>query len=78
VKRTLKAGWQKWKAFGERVGNIQARIALTVFYWTFMAPVGLWQTFVADRLGVRRPEGGTSWRERSTADRGLEDARRQF
>ena len=78
MKQTLRAGWHKWKAFAEWLGNVQARIILTVFYCTFMAPVGFWQTFVGDRLRLARPEGASFWCERSTTDRTLDDARRQF
>ena len=78
MKQTLIVGWRKWKAFSERLGNIQARIMLTVFYFTLVAPFGLWQTRLADRLGLKRPDGQRYWCERSTADRTLEDAQRQF
>ena len=78
MKQTLIVGWRKWKAFSERLGNIQARIILTVFYCTLVAPFGLWQTRVADRLGIKRPDGHSYWCERTTADSTLEDARRQF
>jgi hypothetical protein len=71
-------GWRKWQALGERVANAQARVLLTVFYFTVMAPVGLWQGLVADRLGLKRPTGGSYWVDRATRDRTLEDARRQF
>jgi hypothetical protein len=71
-------GWTRWKAMSERVANVQARILLSIFYFTLMAPFGLWQAFVADRLVLKRPRGGTFWVERSTRDRVLEDGRRQY
>ena len=71
-------GWRKWKALSERVANVQARILLTVFYFTVMAPVGFWQGFLADRLLMKRPRGASFWVERATRDRTLDDARRQF
>ncbi len=78
MKQNLKAGWRKWKAISDRVANVQARILLTVFYFTVMAPFGLWQGFVADRLRLKRSEVSSFWLDRSTTDRTLEDARRQF
>ena len=74
----LRTGWRKWKAFGERAANVQARVLLTVFYATFMAPFGLWETSVGDRLGLKRPADGPRWIKRGTGDRALDDALRQF
>ena len=78
MKQGLARGWKKWKALSERVANVQARVLLTVFYFTFAAPAGAWQGFISDRLGLKRPEGETFWLERSTTDRTLDDARKQF
>jgi hypothetical protein len=71
-------GWSKWKKASDRVANIQARVLLTIFYFTLMAPFGLWQAFIADRLRLKRPSGDSYWADRSTLDRDLADARRQF
>ncbi len=58
--------------------NFQARVLLTAFYYTVMAPFGLWQGLLADRLALRRPASETFWVERVTGDRVLDDARKQF
>ncbi len=71
-------GWRRWRAVAERVGNVQARILLSIFYFSFVAPFGLWQAFVSDRLGIRRHGRPTNWIGRVTRDRDLADARRQF
>lgn len=78
LKEHLRTGWRTWKAFSERVANVQARVLLSVFYATFMAPFGFWQAFVEDRLGLKRPADGPAWVERRTADRGLDDGLRQY
>ena len=57
--------------------NFQARVLLTAFYYTLMAPFGLWQALGADRLALRRPEHEGFWVDRATGDRTLDDARKQ-
>ncbi len=71
-------GWARWKAMSERVANVQARVLLSVFYFTLMAPFGLWQAFVSDRLALKRTPRDSFWVERKTRDRTLDDGRRQF
>jgi hypothetical protein len=71
-------GWRKWRVVAERVANVQARVLLTIFYFTFMAPFGLWQASVADRLGLRRGDRASFWIDRTTRDRDLASGRRQF
>ncbi len=71
-------GWRKWKQVGEKVANVQARVFLTVFYFTLMAPFGLWQATVSDRLRLRRRDVSSFWIDRSTLDRDMATARRQF
>ena len=78
LKQNLAAGWHQWKALSDRAVNFQARVLLTIFYYTAMAPFGLWQGLVADRLGLRRPAGDSFWLERAAGGRTLDDARRQF
>jgi hypothetical protein len=34
----MKTFWEKWKAFGHKVGNFQARLILTVFYFIIISP----------------------------------------
>jgi hypothetical protein len=71
-------GWARWKAMSERVANVQARVLLSIFYFTLMAPFGVWQAFVSDRLVLRRPRGESFWVARTTRDRTLADGRKQF
>lgn len=78
MKQNLEAGWRKWKALSDRVANVQSRILLSVFYFTLMAPFGMWQAWLADRLALRRADGPSAWVARSTGDRTLDDARRQY
>jgi hypothetical protein len=71
-------GWRRWRELSERAATVQARILLTIFYFTVMLPVGIWQGFFADRLRVRGGEQQSYWLDRRTGDRTLDDVRRQF
>ena len=71
-------GWSKWKALSKKAAELQARIILTVFYFTVAAPFGLVRTHLADPLRIKREGPAGGWLERRTRDRTLEDARRQF
>jgi len=37
----LKRGWQAWKRIAHKIGNLQARVLLTVFYGVIVLPFGL-------------------------------------
>ena len=70
-------GWSRWKGLSKKAAELQARIVLTVFYFTVVMPFGLARTFGADPLQMKksRPE---KWLARQTRDLRLDDARRQF
>ncbi len=72
----LRRAWEGWKRFGKKVGDLQARVLLTFFYFVILAPFGL-GVRAADPLGLRRPGGG--WRRRPPPPPGdlLARARRQ-
>jgi len=46
--------WQRWKRIAQMVGNLQARILLTVFYATLMLPFGIAARLLFDQLRVKR------------------------
>jgi len=70
-------GWSRWKALSKKAADLQARIVLTVFYFTVVAPFGLIRTFGADALSIKK-DHPRAWLERKTRDLSLDDARRQF
>ena len=53
--------WQGWKRFGKKVGDFQARLLLSAFYFVGVAPFGLAMR-AADPLGLRH--AGAGWRVR--------------
>ena len=66
----LKRLWNGWKRFGKKVGDFQARVLLTIFYFVILAPFGLGMR-AADPLGLRKA-GEPAWRK---LERRLEERR---
>jgi hypothetical protein len=68
----LRALWAAWKRVGRAIGNVQARVLLTIVYVVVLAPFA---------LIVRRraePPAASLWRERADPSHSLDAARRQF
>jgi hypothetical protein len=71
-------GWSRWKALSQRVADVQARVFLTIFYFTLMAPFGVIFGVLKDPLRVKHRPSGTYWLERKPSSEKLADAYRQF
>lgn len=71
-------GWKRWKAVSQRVADVQARVFLTIFYFTLMAPFGFIFGIVKDPLRIKQKPSGTYWVERKPVSEALADAHRQF
>ena len=50
----LKTMWHRWKRIWQKVGNLQARVLLTIFYATLMLPFGVAVRVFFDPLRVKR------------------------
>jgi hypothetical protein len=73
----LRRLWEGWKAFGRFMGNLVARVALSIFYFTIFIPFGLGVRWLSDPLQIKtRPDG--LWRPRSTTDHTLADVGKGF
>jgi len=66
-----------WKRFGHFMGDLLARVVLTVFYFTILLPFGLINTLFGDPLNMKRGKK-PMWLTRETGDRTMVEARRQF
>jgi len=73
----LKKFWAGWKKFGHFMGDLLARVVLTVFYFTILLPFGLLTTLLGDPLSIKS-KAKPDWVKRETGDRDLVEARRQF
>lgn len=70
--------WEWWKRVARKIGDFQARILLTVFYFLFFAPFALAIRFLTDPLSIKNNDN-PGW-EIKTQSEGttIEQARRQF
>jgi hypothetical protein len=75
--RSLQRIWQTWKRIGQFLGDVIARVVLTVFYFTLFMPFGLGVRMWGDPLGIS-PGVGTKWLERNTGEITLKESRRLF
>jgi lipopolysaccharide/colanic/teichoic acid biosynthesis glycosyltransferase len=57
--------WVRWKRFGRRLGDFQARLILTVLYFVVVAPFALIVRFASDPLSIKPHQRG--WRARAEA-----------
>ena len=68
--------WGGWKRVGRKIGDFQARVLLTVFYFVILARFAMGVRLLADPLGLKQPGG---WHAVSPpTDTATERARRQF
>jgi hypothetical protein len=75
----LRKLWHGWLRFGQFLGDILARVVLTLFYFTVFVPFGLGVTLLSDPLHVR-DKSAQAWLPRETEDDepSLAGAGRQF
>lgn len=67
--------WEGWKKFGHAVGNVNARILLTILYAIVILPFGLAVRFFSDSMhSKKRPD---KWFDHPPIPNTLEEARRQ-
>ena len=72
----LQKVWAGWKRFGHFMGDLLARIVLTVFYFTIFLPFGIANTLFGDPLDMKQK--APKWIERTTGDRTMAEAQREF
>ncbi len=74
----LKKIWHGWKRFGQFMGDLVGRVVMTLFYFTLLLPFGLIITLFGDPLDMKHKDKAPAWQARTTGDRNLEEAQRQF
>ena len=76
VMAAARAAWRWWTRVARRIGDVQARIMLTLFYYVILAPFAIvlgWRDPLAIRPGAPR-----GWRPREAVARpAAEQARLQ-
>lgn len=66
--RVLAAAWARWKAIVTVIGTFQARVLLSVFYFTVVPPFALVVKLFKDPLGLRAAASNTFWMDRPAPD----------
>lgn len=56
--------WNWWKPIARKIGDFQARVMLTIFYFIFFAPFGLIVRLTMDPLAMK-PHGEPHWKLKS-------------
>jgi len=74
----LKKIWATWKRVGQFIGDLIARVVLSVFYFTLFVPFAVGVRLFGDPLDMKAQANPSWWLERTTRDLALGDARRQF
>jgi hypothetical protein len=59
------------------MGNLVARVVLSIFYFTVFVPFGVGVSWFSDPLEIRG-KPGSLWRPRSTKDQTLAETERQY
>jgi hypothetical protein len=72
----LRQLWHIWKRIGQAIGDLLARVVLTLFYFTILLPFGLGVRLFSDPLDIQENIEGALWLERTTNDLTVDDARR--
>ncbi len=77
MNKTIKYIWGGWLKLGHVIGNFQSQIILTIFYFTFLLPIGLILSFLQDQLILRtKRQSGFSKFEYS--DKSANDSQKQY
>ena len=76
VKNKLKDLWRGWQKVAKKIGDFQARLILSLFYFLIVLPMGLIARMFSDPLSLKRT--AAHWYAKPSAPALLDDARRQF
>jgi hypothetical protein len=70
--------WDSWKRVGRKIGDLQARVLLSLFYFVILGPFALILRWRSDPLGIK-PGARRGWLLKGVEEgTPLERAARQF
>jgi len=46
----MKKAWEKWKEIAEKIGNFQANLIFSLFYFVLVTPIGIIASLFKDLL----------------------------
>jgi hypothetical protein len=74
----IRKSWKWWKRVARIIGDFNARVILTIFYFIFLAPFAIAIRFLTDPLAIKN-KAAPSWGIKSqTEEPIIEQAKRQF
>ena len=69
--------WSRWLKIAGIIGDFQARVVLSLFYFLIVLPFGLAVRLSGDPLRIKRPRT-TNWTAFAPRARTLADMRKQY
>jgi hypothetical protein len=81
MKMWLLRARQAWMDVATSIGTFQARVLLTVLYFTWLVPFGLLARFLSDPLALRkaaRRPATTGWKRRPAQGHAIQALRNQY
>ena len=70
----MKKIWEKWKSVAEKLGVVQANIVLSVLYYLFIVPIGIFASIFTKPLGMN---GKPVWSKYESESNNLEELKDQ-
>lgn len=74
MREIVQIAWERLKVIASIVGDVQAQVIATLFYFTIIVPFGLISRFSSDPLQIKSK---AQWLEREAVPNDLEAAKRQ-
>lgn len=78
VETMIKRLWQGWKKVAKKIGNVQARVFLTLLYFLLLPVFVLILKTLKDPLTRKKGKGVSFWVSRQDPPPSLEGSKRQF
>ena len=73
--RLLKLFWKKWLPVSQKIGNFQARVILSAFYFILFLPLALIFKILTDTIKKKPTSTWKDWEHKVDS---LEEARKQY
>lgn len=74
----MKQLWHAWKRIAIKIGAVNSRVLLTLFYFVLVVPVGVIVRLVSDPLFLKQGKRLSYWVSREEKNVTLDESRRQF
>ena len=70
--------WKKWLIVAQAIGNFQAQLILSLFYFIILAPVAILFKLFADPLNLKAKQRSNNFEKWEHPKEDLEQARKQY